>query len=107
MMSNVPLEISLDDKLLFIESLLIPSFDLDYELDTSKKRKEWMKQRANTINFNEGIATELIVRFGTVTSLEEAKAEKLERLKEKAEEKTTKQGKTTLYRRVFDFHFLC
>jgi len=61
---SAPLEISLKDKLLFIESLLIPAFDPDYELDTSKKRKEWMRQRANNTNWDAVISAELIIRYG-------------------------------------------
>jgi hypothetical protein len=37
-----PLDISLKDELLFLKSLLIPCFNPDNELDTSKKRKEWL-----------------------------------------------------------------
>jgi hypothetical protein len=93
-----PLDISLKDKIEFIESLLIPAFDTDNELDCSKKRKEWMRQEANNTNWDVGISTELIKRFGTVKSLEEAemKLEKAERLLEKAEENERKQGKSSL-----------
>eukprot|EP01039_Chlorochromonas_danica_P020891 gene20891-25615_t len=79
-----PLNISLKDKLLFIESLLIPAFDPDNELDTSKKRKEWMRQRAINTGWDAGISGELIIRYGTVASLEEVKAER--RLVERAKE---------------------
>eukprot|EP00601_Ochromonadales_sp_CCMP2298_P024629 CAMPEP_0173282286 /NCGR_PEP_ID=MMETSP1143-20121109/6724_1 /TAXON_ID=483371 /ORGANISM="non described non described, Strain CCMP2298" /LENGTH=568 /DNA_ID=CAMNT_0014219817 /DNA_START=38 /DNA_END=1742 /DNA_ORIENTATION=- len=91
-----PLEISLKDKLLFIESLLIPCFDPDNELDTSKKRKDWMRQEANNINWDAGISAELIKRYGTVKSLEEAERKledvKAERLLEKAEENERKHA---------------
>jgi len=45
------------------------------------------------------ILTELIERYGTIVSLEEAKAEKVqaERLLEKAEEKKRKHGKNHLF----------
>eukprot|EP01040_Poterioochromonas_malhamensis_P015280 gene15281-17082_t len=86
-----PLNISLNDELLFIKSLLIPAFDPDNELDTSKKRKEWMRQRAINTGWDAGISGELIIRYGTVASLEnaekkleEVKAER--RLVERAEE---------------------
>ena len=85
-----PLDISLKDELLFIKSLLIPAFDPDNsEPETSKERKEWMKKRANNTNWDAGVSAELIKRYGTVNSLEEAKKErtKAERLLEKAEEK--------------------
>jgi hypothetical protein len=90
---SVPLEISLKDKLLFIESLLIPAFDPDNELDTSKKRKEWLETRGVQKKWSLDILTELIERYGTVKSLEEAKAE---RLLVKAEENERKQGKTSI-----------
>jgi hypothetical protein len=85
-----PLDISLKDKILFIESLLIPAFNPDNELDTSKKRKEWLETRGEQKKWSLDILTELIERYGTVNSLEEAKAE---RLLEKAEESERKQGK--------------
>jgi hypothetical protein len=93
-----PLDISLKDKLLFIESLLIPCFDPDNELDTSKKRKDWMRQEAINTNWDAGISAELIIRYGTVKSLEEAERKleevKAERLLERAEENERRQGKT-------------
>jgi hypothetical protein len=91
-----PLEISLKDKVLFIESLLIPSFNPTSKLDTPEKREEWMRQRANNINWDAGISAELIIRYGTVKSLEEAKAERkeAERLLERAEDYERRQGKT-------------
>jgi hypothetical protein len=83
-----PLDISLNDKLLFIERLLIPAFDPDNE-QTPKERKKWMKKKANKTNWDAGVSAELISIYGTVNSLEEAKEErtKAERLLEKAEEK--------------------
>jgi hypothetical protein len=91
-----PLDISLKDKLLFIESLLIPSFNPTNKLDTPEKREEWMRQRAINTHWDAGISEELIIRYGTVKSLDEAerKLEKAERLLEKAEENERKQGKT-------------
>jgi hypothetical protein len=47
-----PLNITLKGKVLFIESLLIPAFDPDNELDTSKKKKEWMRVRAINTNWD-------------------------------------------------------
>ncbi|KAJ1407447.1 hypothetical protein B484DRAFT_423651 [Ochromonadaceae sp. CCMP2298] len=89
-----PLDISLKDKLLFIERLLIPSFDPDNELDTSKKRKEWMGHEANNTEWGTSISAELIKIYGTVKSLEKAETlfEKAERLLEKAEENERKQA---------------
>ncbi len=108
-----PLDISLEDKRLFIESLLIPAFDPDNELETSKERKEWMKKRANNTNWDAGVSAELIIRYGTIKSLPEAKAERLqaeakaeralekaeakaEREMEKAEENERKRGKSSI-----------
>ena len=90
-----PLVISLKDELLFIKSLLIPAFDPDNELDSSKKRKEWLANRAEQKKWDAEVATELIERYGTVKSLEEAKIEKekVERLQEKAEENEKGKGK--------------
>ena len=95
------LDISLKDELLFIESLLIPSFDPDIVVGTSKERKKWMRDEANNTRWDVAISTELIKRFGTVDSLEEAKGErtKVESWLEKAEEKERKQGKSK--RRLF------
>ena len=64
-----PLDISLKTELLFIKSLLIPAFDRDNELDTSKEREEWMRLEANDTNWDAGVSTELIERYGTVISL--------------------------------------
>jgi hypothetical protein len=76
---------------------LIPDFDPDNELDSSKKRKEWMRTRATSTNWDADVSEELIIRYGTVHSLEEAerKLEEVnaERLLEKAEENEKKQGK--------------
>ena len=108
-----PLDISLKDKLEFIESLLIPAFDPDNELDSSKKRKEWMRQEAINTNWDAGVSAELIKRYGTVKSLEEAERKleevKAERLLEKAEENARKQGKSSIMARknhlyLFFFH---
>jgi hypothetical protein len=94
-----PLDISLKDELLFIKSLLIPAFDPDNELETSKKRKKWLETRGVEKKWSLEILTELIERYGTIVSLEEAKAEKVqaERLLEKAEEKKRKHGKNHLF----------
>jgi hypothetical protein len=115
-----PLDISLENKLLFLESLLTPAFDPDNELETSKERKEWMKKEANNTNWDAGVSAELIKRYGTVNSLAEAKAEKAEakaemekaeakaeralekaeakaeREMEKAEENERKRGKSSI-----------
>jgi len=89
-----PLDIELKDDLLFIKSILIPSFDPDNKLTTSKKQKNWMKRKAKKNQWDMIIAAELISRYGTVESLEEAKAEraKAERMLEKEAEKESKQG---------------
>ena len=94
-----PLDISLKDKLLFIKSLLIPAFDPDNELETSKKRKKWLKTRGVQKKWSLEILTELIERYGTIVSLEEAEneLEKAKRLLEKAEEKKRKHGKNHLF----------
>lgn len=99
-----PIVITLKDKLEFIESLLIPSFDPDNVVGTSKERKKWMTQRAIDTHWDASISGELIIRYGTVESLEEAKAErtKVESLLEKAEEKERKQGKSK--RHLFIIH---
>jgi hypothetical protein len=89
----------LKDELLFIKSLLIPAFDPDNELETSKKRKKWLETRGGQKKWSLDILTELIERYGTIVSLEEAKAEKVkaERLLEKAEENERKLGKNHLF----------
>ena len=89
-----PLKISLDDEVLFIRSVLIPAFDPDNELDTSRKRKEWMRQEAINTNWDERVSSELIIRYGTVKTLEEAKAKRTKVSLDKAEENARKQGKT-------------
>ena len=73
-----PLVISLKDELVFIKSILIPAFNPDNELDTSKQRNEWMRMRAINIHWDAGIYEQLLIRYGTVTSLDEAKLEKAE-----------------------------
>ena len=92
------LVITLKDKLDFIESLLIPSYNLRYKLDTPEKRDDWMSQRAIATHWDEDISAELIIRYGTVDSLEKAKGElaevKAEILLEKAEERERKQCKS-------------
>ena len=94
-----PLDISLKDKLLFIKSLLIPAFDPDNELETSKKRKKWLETRGVQKRWSLDILTELIERYGMVKSLEEAerKLEKAERLLEEEEENERKQSKNHLF----------
>ena len=94
-----PLDISLKDKLLFMKSLLIPAFDPDNELETSKKRKKWLETRGVQKRWSLDILTELIERYGMVKSLEEAerKLEKAERLLEEEEENERKQSKNHLF----------
>ena len=98
------LVITLKDKLDFIESLLIPSYNPRYKLDTPEKRDDWMRDEAIATHWDEGISAELIKRFGTVDSLEKAKGEleKVEILLEKADEKERKQGKSK--RHLFIIH---
>ena len=74
------LVITLKDKLEFIESMLIPSFDPRYKLDTPEKRDDWMRDEAIATHWDEGISAELIKRFGTVDSLERSE-KKLEEVK--------------------------
>ncbi len=96
-----PLDISLKDELLFIKSLLIPAFDPDNELETSKKRKKWLETRGVEKKWSLEILTELIERYGTIVSLEEAEDElekvQAERLLKKAEENERKHGKNHLF----------
>ena len=73
-----PLVISLKDELLFIKSILIPAFNPDNELDTSKQRKEWMRTRAINTHWDADIHEELLIKYGTVKSLDKAKLEKVE-----------------------------
>lgn len=54
------LDINWKEKLFFVESILIPSFDPDNGLGSSIERKTW----DNTLS------TELIKRYGTVSSLD-------------------------------------
>lgn len=86
-----PLEISLKDKLLFIESLLVPSFNHKNKLNTPEAREEWLKTRGVQKKWNEEHLEELIERHGTILTLEEAKAEKTK--VEGMLEKESKQGK--------------
>ena len=100
------LVITLKDKLDFIESLLIPSYNPRYKLDTPEKRDDWMRDEAIATHWDEGISAELIKRFGTVDSLERAE-KKLEEVKaeillQKADEKERKQGKSK--RHLFIIH---
>jgi hypothetical protein len=68
-----PLVITLKDKLEFIESLLIPSFTPKFNLNTPEKRDAWMTSRAKATNWDEKIFGELLIRFGTIENLKEAK----------------------------------
>jgi hypothetical protein len=87
-----PLDICLSDKILFIESLLIPAFNPKNKIDTSEKREEWLQTRGVQKKWNLEIVTELIERYCTVNSLEEAKAERLLLL----EENQRKLGKSSI-----------
>ena len=73
-----PLVISLKDEFEFIKSILIPAFNPDNELETSKQRNEWMRMRAISTHWDAGIYEKLLIRYGTVTSLDEAKLKKAE-----------------------------
>jgi hypothetical protein len=82
-MSGLPV-VSLDEGVQFLESVVIPSFDGDRELKTSKERKEWMRLKAEkylTIDK----ANELMDRFSTISTLE--MAEEKERLLEAKQER--------------------
>ena len=100
------LVITLKDKLDFIESLLIPSYNPRYKLDTPEKRDDWMRDEAIATHWDKDISAELIIRYGTVDSLEKAKGEleevKAEILLQKADEKERKQGKSK--RHLFIIH---
>ena len=89
------LVITLKDKLDFIESLLIPSYNPRYKLDTPEKRDDWMREEAIATHWDKDISGELIIRYGTVDSLEKAKGE-LEEVKAeiKAEESERKEGQS-------------
>jgi hypothetical protein len=87
---SCPVDISLKYELLFVKSLLIPSFYPDYELDTISKRKAWLETRGVQKNWSLDILTELIEQYGTVKSLVEAKEVKV--VLEKKEDNERKQG---------------
>ena len=63
--------VSLDEKIEFLESVVIPSFDVYREFKTSKERKEWMKLKAEKYLAKEK-ADELMDRFCTISTLEKA-----------------------------------
>ncbi len=71
-----PLVISLKDKLDFIESLLVPSFNSKHNLETSEKRDEWLAKCAKQKRWDDELAAELIEQFGTVANLAEAELER-------------------------------
>ena len=76
-MSALPV-VPLDEKIEFLESVVIPSFDVDREFKTSKERKEWMKLKAEKYLTKEK-ADELMDRFSTISTLEKTE-EKLQQL---------------------------
>lgn len=66
------IQIGLKEEVDFFRSLLLPSFDPDNGAKDSAQRKQWMKGRASSTEWNVRISDELIVRYG-MFSLEEAK----------------------------------
>eukprot|EP00981_Chlorochromonas_danica_P013835 scaffold6913_cov169-Ochromonas_danica.AAC.1 len=82
-------EISVNEEIQFVRSILIPSFDKDNQFKTSKERKEWIKATAKDDGWPENMATLLNRIYSTISSLDEAKAEK-----EKLEAKQERQHQT-------------
>jgi hypothetical protein len=82
-MSGLP-EISLDEEIQFLKSVVIPSFDEDREFKTSKERKEWMKVTAKDDGWPDNKAALLNRIYSAISTLDEAKAEK-EKLEAKQE----------------------
>jgi hypothetical protein len=83
-MSGLPV-VSLDEEIQFLKSVVIPSFDGDRELKTSKERKEWMRLKAEkylTIDK----ANELMDRFSTISTLEMAEEKLLEAKQERQQQ---------------------
>jgi len=80
-MSGLP-EISLDEEIQFLKSVVIPSFDVDREFKTSKERKEWMRLKAEKY-LTKDKADELMDRFGIVSTLEKAEEKLLETKQER------------------------
>ncbi len=69
-----PLQVSWKDKLEFIASLLIPSFNPKNKLNTPEERDAWLQTRGEQKKWRMDILAELIERYGMVISLEEAEA---------------------------------
>jgi hypothetical protein len=89
-MSGFPV-VSLDKKIDFLESVVIPSFDEDLGLKTSKERKDWMKVKAEKYVTKEE-ADELMDRFSTIYTLEKAEF-KLSEAKQERQQQLSAAGK--------------
>lgn len=86
-MSALPV-VSLEEKIEFLESVVIPSFGVDLEFKTSKERKEWMKLKADKY-WEEEKSIELCQQFNIIATLEAAEA-KLEALHERLQQQKGK-----------------
>lgn len=80
-------EVSLNEKIAFLESVVIPSFDVDHEFKNSKERKEWMRVTAKKDGWPNGKASLLNRIFSTISSLKDAE----EKLKETKQERQQQQ----------------
>ena len=78
--------VSLDEKIEFLESVVIPSFDVDREFKTSKERKEWMKVTAKDDGWPDNKAALLNRIYSAISTLDEAKAEKKEAKQERQQQ---------------------
>lgn len=70
--SSSPQRISLYETALFIESILVPSFNPDHTLDTSSKRTGWMREETVRLNWDAAISSELVDTYGSVSSIIDA-----------------------------------
>lgn len=88
----------MQERLNFIESVLIPSFHPRTILETPEDRDAWLAKRAQEKGWETKLATELIKRYGAVESLQQAQEEKagVEKRVVRAEEIESLRGKTSL-----------
>jgi len=92
-MSGLP-EISLDEEIEFLKSIVIPSFAPRLKIGSDdEKRGEWMKVKAEKYLVPEK-ANELMDRFSTIFTLEKAEAKLLEA---KAEQERHQQLSAGVY----------
>ncbi len=83
-MSGLP-EISLDEEIQFLESVVIPSFAPRLKFGSDEeKRSEWMKVTAKDDGWPDNKAALLNRIYSAISTLDEAKAEK-EKLEAKQE----------------------